>query len=342
MTVMENVRSCVELQVPYDLPVFGMTERFDARYAGRSYSSYLRDAEALVDTQLLAIERFGWDWAWLHVDDVMEFEPLGLETVFPEDAPPAVVERPVFNRRAVRNAPSLDPMRSGRLPVLLEAIAALRSARDDSTCITGRVSGPFTGVTTLFGMAETLGVLQEDPRLLSEALKLSEHVALDWGLAQIAAGAHAIWLNDSGASSRALEADQYRRYALEGCRRLVRAFQEAGALVFLYAREPSIEGLRLRATTGASALSLGPGLDISKARQALREVALIGNVEPLGLQRGSASQVAAETDRQVRLATGGSMILCTAESIAPDAKGPNLHTMIDSARKIWNLAHARA
>lgn len=342
MTVLESVRSCVDLQVPYDLPVFGMTERFDARYAGLTYSRYLRDAEALVETQLLAIERFGWDWAWLHVDDLMEFEPLGLILAYPEDAPPAVAQRPVLSRRSVRGAPSLDPMRTGRLPVLLEAISALRSARGDLTCVTGRVAAPFTGVTTLFGLAETLGVLESDTRLLSEALKMSERVALEWGLAQIAAGAHAIWLNDCNASSRVLNAERYRRYGLEGCRRLAQAFAEAGALVFLHTRERTVEGLRLRAETEASALSVGPELDIGRARAALRQVALIGSVDPVGLQRGSASQVAAETDRQVRLATSGGMILCTAESIPADAKGPNLHTMIDSARKIWNLAHARA
>ena len=55
----------------------------------------------------------------------------------------------------------------------------------------------------------------------------------------------------------------------------------------------------------------------------------------------SASQVAAETDRQGRIACLGGMVLNSGECIPREAKTPNLHTMVDTARKVWALAHNR-
>jgi uroporphyrinogen decarboxylase len=342
MTVLDNIEACVELQVPYDLPVFALSQEFDARYAGLSYAEYIRDARSLVETQLLVIERFGWDWAWLHVDDVMEFEALGVGVAGGEDVVPASIGYLPFDRRTVRRLQVPEPARSGRMPILLDALAGVRQARGDETCVTGRVAAPFSALTLMFGMAETFMKLRDDPRLLREGLKFTERLAIEWGQAQIEAGAHAIWLGDCSASTHLISLDHYRKYALEPCRRVVRALREAGALVFLHNSEESLEGLRAQAETGPSMLSVGPGLDIARVRSSLRNVAIMGNLDPIRLlERGSASQVAAETDRQVRVAAAGGMIFSSGECVPRDAKGPNLHTMVDSAHKIWNLAHAR-
>ena len=117
----------------------------------------------------------------------------------------------------------------------------------------------------------------------------------------------------------------------------------AGAFVFLHNSEERVAGLTAQALTEPSLLSVGPGLDIARARAALPNQALVGNIDPIGmLQLGSASQVAAETDRQVRVAAAGGMVLSSGECIPREAKVPNLHTMADTSRKIWNIMHARA
>ena len=70
----------------------------------------------------------------------------------------------------------------------------------------------------------------------------------------------------------------------------------------------------------------------------LWKVCTMGNIDPINLlQLGSASQVAAETDRQVRLMADGGMIFNSGECVPREAKAPNLHTMHDTARKVWGL-----
>ncbi len=342
MSVLANIQACVDLQVPHDLPVFALSQEFDAKYSGLTYEEYIRDPETIIKAQLLAIERFGWDWSWLHLDDTLEFEPLGVGVAGGVNVVPATTDYLPFDRRTVRRLSVPEPRKSGRMPLLLDAISGLREACGDETCITGRVAAPFSAVTLIFGMTRAFLSLVDDPRLFVEALKFAEEQAISWGLAQIEAGAHAIWLGDCNASTHLISVPDFEKWALEPCLRVTRAFKEAGAFVFLHNSEERIPGLIAQAQTEPSLLSVGPGLDISRARAALPDQALVGNIDPIGLlQLGSASQVAAETDRQVRVAAGGGMVFNSGECIPREAKVPNLHTMIDTARKIWNILHAR-
>lgn len=342
MSVIDNVQACVDLQAPYELPVFALSQEFDAKYADLTYAEYIRDAETIVQTQLVVIERFGWDWAWLHLDDTLEFEPLGVGVAAGENIVPATADYLPFDRKTLNTLSVPDPKTSARMPLLLDAIAGLREARGNKTCITGRVAAPFSAVTLIFGMQEAFLTMTDDRKLFDDALKFAEEQAISWGMAQIQAGAHAIWLGDCNASTHLISPECFHDWALEPCRRVCLAFKEAGAFVFLHNSEERMDGLRAQALTEPSALSMGPGIDIRKAKAALPGTAVMGNIDPIGLlQRGTASQVAAETDRQVRVAASGGMIFNSGECIPREAKGPNLHTMIDTAKKIWNLVHAR-
>lgn len=339
MTTIEQIRACVELRVPERLPVFCLSQEFDARYCGLTYSQYIQDAETVVKCQLNVIEKFGWDWSWLHLDDTLEFEPLGVGVAAGENVVPATADYLPFTRRQLNALKVPDPQTSARMPLLLEAIAGLREARGDQTCITGRVAAPFSAVTLIFGMQESFLMMMDNPRLFREALKFAEEQAMSWGLAQIEAGAHALWYGDCNASMHLISGALFEQWALEPCKRVCEAFKQAGAFVFLHNSEENPEGLRLQALTEPSALSSGPGIDRAVVAEAFAgKLCTLGNVDPIGLlQLGSASQVAAETDRQVRLMARGGMILNSGECVPREAKAPNLHTMADSARKVWDL-----
>lgn len=339
LTTIDHIRACVDLQVPEQLPVFALSQEFDARYGGLTYAEYIRDAETVVQCQLKVIEKFGWDWSWLHLDDTLEFEPLGVGVAAGENVVPATADYLSFDKKTLQRLQVPDPKTACRMPLLLDAIAGLREARGDQTCITGRVAAPFSAVTLIFGMQPSFYTLVDNPRLFRDALKFAEEQATAWGLAQIAAGAHALWYGDCNASCHLISPGQFEEWALEPCRRVCQRFKEAGAFVFLHNSEETLAGLRLQALTEPSALSSGPGLDRAVvAEEFAGRMCTLGNVDPIALlQLGSASQVAAETDRQVRLMAEGGMILNSGECIPREAKAPNLHTMADTARKVWNL-----
>ncbi|MFW6156543.1 MAG: uroporphyrinogen decarboxylase family protein, partial [Armatimonadota bacterium] len=103
--------------------------------------------------------------------------------------------------------------------------------------------------------------------------------------------------------------------------------------------EETLEGLLLQAETGPDVLSVGPGLDISLPIEAFSgRQAIMGNVDPITmLTEGSASEVAAETGRQVRLMAGGGCILNSGECVPREARRENMHAMADTARQVWEI-----
>jgi uroporphyrinogen decarboxylase len=343
MALMDDIRRCTELQSPADLPIFALSQEFDAKYCGMKYAEYISTPDNIVRCQLEVIDKFGWDWSWLHIDDTLEFEALGVGVAGGENIVPATADYLDFDRQTLAGLEVPNPQTSARMPLLLDAIAGIREARGDKTCVTGRVCAPFSTVGLTFGLQEAMYKLMDDPDLVRDAIAFGEECAISWGLAQIDAGAHAIWYGDCNASTHMISPAQFEEWALEPCKRVCQVLKDAGAFVFLHNSEEQIAGLRLQALTEPSVLSVGPGLDMAVAHRELGgEIPLMGNLDPIGmLTNASASQVAGETDRLVRLMSDGGMILNSGECIPREAKAPNMHTMIDTGRKVWGLVQGR-
>ncbi len=343
MALMDDIRRCTELKVPVELPIFALSQEFDARYSGMTYAEYISTPENIVRSQLEAIESFGWDWSWLHLDDTLEFEALGVGVAGGDNIVPATADYLPFDRPTLSGLDVPNPQTSARMPLLLDAIAGMREARGDSTCVTGRVCAPFSTVGLTFGLQDSMYKMMDDPDLVRDAITFGEECAISWGLAQIDAGAHAIWYGDCNASTHMISPAQFEEWALEPCKRVSDVLKDAGALVFLHNSEEQVAGLRLQALTEPNVLSVGPGLDMAVALRELdRQIPLMGNLDPIEmLTNASASQVAGETDRLVRMMAGGGMILNSGECIPREAKPPNMHTMIDTGRKVWGLVQGR-
>jgi uroporphyrinogen decarboxylase len=344
MALMDDIRKCVALTRPEHLPIFCISQEFDAGYCGLSYAEYGASAENIIRCQIEAIKSFGWDWALVHIDGVLELEPLGIETASKDDNSPLQVSRTLelsaktVSRLTVPRMPGTERMR-----VLLDALSGLRDERGDGTCITGRVGGPFTTLVRLFGIQGVVTALRDQQDVLTEALGFDVDYALVWGRAQLDAGAHAIWIDDIHAASATLPAPLYEQWALQPTKQLCEGLKDAGAQVFLHCGENNMVGLRLQAKACPSALSVGHGIDLTRVKSELgKEVCLMGNIDPIGLlAQSSASLVASETDRLVRLMAGGGMILNSGGLVPRKAKPPNMHTMHDTGRKVWDLAHGR-
>jgi len=76
--VIEDIRRAVALEKPQNLPVFICSEEMDVRVCGSRYDRYNSDAKEMARVQIEAVERFDYDWAWLQVDDCLEFGTLGV------------------------------------------------------------------------------------------------------------------------------------------------------------------------------------------------------------------------------------------------------------------------
>ena len=80
--VMDDIRACVALKKPRRIPVLPMSEEFDVKWYGKyTYEEMIQSADKLVEVWSAAVREFDYDWAWLQIDDCIEFEVLGVGCV---------------------------------------------------------------------------------------------------------------------------------------------------------------------------------------------------------------------------------------------------------------------
>ncbi len=343
MAAVDSLAQCIALEVPDQLPVFCHSERFDAAYCNLYYRAYCSDARTLVDCQAHANERFGWDWVWVHLDDVLELEPYGVLTSEEEDEPRRVLQPLALTATVLRRLQPGMALQGERLEVLLQGLTGLRATFGDSRVVCGRLSGPLTLVNLMFGPEAVQTALTRDEAILREALDLAVEIDLELAEAQAAAGAHALWIDDRLACSDLIAPEAYERLLLGPTTSLLAGVRALDVWSMLHTAENSLAALKVHAETGPDLLSVGPLLRMGQAHAALgRQVALMGNLDPIVLlTKAWPSQLAAYVDNLVRILKQGGMALATAGPVPREARGPNLHTMVDTARKIWEIVAGR-
>ncbi len=334
--LMDDIRTCVALGVPKRIPVFALSEEFDVKWYGRhTYEDTCRDGDLMAEAWSAATEAFDYDWSWLQVDDCFEFEPLGVGCYGQDNILRATRDYLPPSRDTLKGLRVPDPLRDGRMPEKLKAIRLVRQRFGDRACVCGANAGPFSSACLLFGLTEALMMIHTDPALLDAACAFFVDLQIEWGLAQLDAGAHALWLGDCNAMSNLISVEQYKRFALEPCARVVEAYRKAGGLTILHNSEESVPHIAAAAQLGVDVINVGPGIDIGRAKETLKgKVCLAGNLDPIRvLMNGRPAEVEAEAARIVRVgAPGGGFIFNTGEMNPRDTPEENMRALIRGAR----------
>ncbi len=332
--VLDDIRKCVNLQRPGRIPVFAESEEFDVRISGITYEEYCRDAEKMARVQIMAVEKFDYDWAWLQVDDCIEFEILGVGVKGQGNILRATCDYLPAAKETLSKLKIPNMKTSGRMPVLLDALTRVKTHFKDTVCATGRTAAPFSCVGLLYGLEESMTLPYTNPALLRDTIEFFVEHQIKFGLAQIEAGADAIWFGDCNASSHLLSPELYRQFAFEPAKRVIEAYKKAGGLVFYHASEEG-KSLPMMTGLGTSALTSGPGLDIKEAVSVTAgKVCFLGNLDPIRiLQNGTPKQVEAET---VRIMEEGKKVngflFSSGEMIPRETPEENMVAMIRTAK----------
>jgi MtaA/CmuA family methyltransferase len=333
--ILEDVKKAIRLEKPNRLPVFANSEEFDVRMAGEIYNIYNRDAKVMAKTQIESIKKYNYDWAWLQVDDCIEFEILGVGVKGEGNILPATYAYLPAKEETLRSLKMPDPQKDGRMPVMLEAIKRIKEELGDTVCITGRVAAPFSSVSLLYGMTETAMLMFDNPDLLQETNKFFIEFQTIWGVAQLKAGADALWVGDCNASGHLISVDQYREFALDGAKAIADAYREEGGISIYHASEHKIPHMEAQIETGIDVLSCGPGVDIKDVKEAVgNKICLTGNIDPIiCLLEKDADAVYKEAKRVAETgAKGGGYMFNSGEMIPRDVPEENIFAMMRGAR----------
>jgi uroporphyrinogen decarboxylase len=282
------VRAC--LRKPVDrTPVWFL------RQAGRYMQEYrdVRKHHTLVEickqpqiaaeVTITAAEKLGVDAAIIFADLLLPLEPMGLPFEFLAGEGP-VVHHPVRTAEQVR---ALRTDRAGDLAYVASAIQKVASYFRDRLGIIGFCGAPFTLASYMIeggsskNYIHTKQMMYRDPLswhlLLDKIVKVLE----EYCRLQVLAGADVIQIFDSWVGNLGLA--DYRDYAFDATKRLVRAVQGMGVPVIYFGVETA-GLLKQMAATGADVIGLDWRQPLDDGWRAVGQgCAVQGNLDPITL-----------------------------------------------------------
>jgi uroporphyrinogen decarboxylase len=309
------VNSTVRLQAVYTgrlpdrVPFVPVIREHAAFLIGRTPSDVARSGERMVEAQLAAWERYRPDMLSLGVDTYnLEAEALGATVVFPDGPASPALQGPLLADKGLlsRLAPP-DPVRDGRLPLILAAGTRLRQAVGDAVPVNGTVVGPFTLAAQLRGFEALILDIHDDPGFVRELLRLATTVGKRYGETLLACGL-SVSVSESWIAPPLLSPALYRSWALPSERELLAHLRRCGqahtALISGGDTVPILEDLL---GSGVSLLVADFAADLArfKPRAAASGVVTRGNVDPKLLESGPVAALREAAARVLEVGKAG-------------------------------------
>jgi MtaA/CmuA family methyltransferase len=292
----------------------------------------------MAKVQSAAVDRMGYDWTWLQVDDCILFEQLGVGVVGQGNILRATKDYRPATRATLNSLKKPNVKKSGRCPVLLDAIKRMKDKYGDTLMVVGRTEGPFSSVGLLYGIEATNFLLFEDRALLADTTKFFVDLQTEFGLAQFAAGADALWYGDCNASSHLMSLQTYREVVAGPLGEVAQAYRKAGGITILHASEEKPDYARVMAESGVDVVSIGPGGNLAECHAAIaKKAAVIGNVDPIGqLMNGTPASVAAQVEDILHtVSVKGGHLINSGEMVPRDCPEANIRAFGETVRALW-------
>jgi [methyl-Co(III) methanol-specific corrinoid protein]:coenzyme M methyltransferase len=180
---------------------------------------------------------------------------------------------------------------------VLGALRILQRQFGGQVAVIGKTMGPWTLAYHCFGLENFLLLTVDDPALARRILDRLKQVTIDFGLAQIDAGADALTLPDH-ATGDLVSGEYYRRFLQD----LHAEFAARLPVpIILHICGKTLDRMEAIACTGVSAFHFDSKNDPAESvRRVAGRIALVGSINnPATLLRGMPSQVRAEVRRNV-------------------------------------------
>jgi uroporphyrinogen decarboxylase len=242
-----------------------------------------KQPELAAEVTITAAEKLGVDAAIIFADLLLPLEPMGLPFEFMAGEGP-VVHHPLRTAQHVR---ALRTDRTEELAYVARAIEKVAAHFRDRLGVIGFCGAPYTLASYMIegggsrNYIETKRMMYGDTLAWRSLLDKLVVVLTDYCRLQVQAGADVIQIFDSWVGS--LGPADYRDYAFEASKRLVRAVQQMGVPVIYFGVETA-GLLRLMAETGADVIGLDWREPLDEGWRAVGEgCAVQGNLDPITL-----------------------------------------------------------
>jgi len=261
---------------------------------GLSLHEVHHDAEKMAHAAASTFKLTGMPSATLPLDLCAPAEALGAELNFYEDG---VMQFPQVKRAVFESTKEIRELENrewdascGRIGLICEAIKLVKDDIGKDIVISGLIPGAYTLLLYICNPANLFTEMKKEPQAVMDALFHLSSFLAHIGNAYRDAGADFITIHDMGGSAGFIGPSKYEQFVFPAEKDLIERLPKPCVLSVCGRMDKS---LHLLAQTGADAISVDQLTDLTAAREALKDVLLFGNLDPVEtLYRGDEAQVA--------------------------------------------------
>lgn len=299
MTPRERMMRLAQGKLPDRVPFVPTIYEHAAALIGVTPSEMAKSKELIIKGQLAAYELYGHDLVAVGIDIYnLEAEALGCKIqYFANKSIPSVCSHILSkDKEALHELTVPDPEAAGRMPLLLEAAAAIQQEIGGEVLVSAAAIGPFTLAALLRGFEPFILDLLRDPSYAGEVLDFATEVSAAFGKAMVKRGL-GVAINDSWITPPLLSPKLYKNFVLERHQKLIKELKEAGApnvgLISGGNTQPISEYL---VQTGSSLIMADHGVDLAayKAKAEAAGMTLRGNVKSSLMETGTEEEIIAQ------------------------------------------------
>jgi MtaA/CmuA family methyltransferase len=309
------------------LPVMPITMMFAAAQTGAPYGRYALEHRVLAEAQLRTAERFGIDHVSA-ITETREARDCGAVIRYFDNQPYAVDESQarLADPADLARIERPDPARAPAMFDRVQAVVLLKASAGQSKIVEGWVEGPCGAASDLRGINRLMLDFHDDPGFVRELFDFVVQVGLNFGRAQVEAGADLIGIGDPAASLTG--PGIYRDFVWPWQKRLVDGLHAAGARVRLHICGNTRLILAEMARLGCEIVDVDAAVSMAEARRrAGHEQVLLGGVDPVRvLLNGTPGDVEAAV-RACREAAGPRYIVGAGCEVPRGTPPENLETL---------------
>ncbi|MFO7635886.1 MAG: uroporphyrinogen decarboxylase family protein [Clostridia bacterium] len=296
---------------------------------GMGADMLLQDADLIVEAQVKAAAMYEADGIPVAFDLQVEAEALGCSLKWEKLNPPAVSSHILENKKLEEL--SLPDLKSGRIPVMMEAAVKLRKALPD-IALYGLMTGPFTLALHLMG-SNVFMEMYDNPENLKKLLRFCTEVGKVMIDGYLDAGCDIIALVDPMTSQ--ISPAHFVEFVSQECTELFRHVREKGGLSSFFVCGDALKNLEVMCDCRPDNVSVDENipLDIVKDTCLERNVSFGGNLRlTTALLNGTPDQNAIYAFRCLK--TGGTTgyVLAPGCDIPYDVPPANLQAVAGVAR----------
>jgi uroporphyrinogen decarboxylase len=315
------------------VPVAPGIGHYSAVTARQPMTKVAFDPELMATVALQALERHGYDSTGPITDYGLGTESMGSRSVVRDWEQTYVTDFAIEEASDVARLKLPDPLKDGRMPVILECEQILVDKVGGQVGINGGISGPLSFAANLRGPQRILWDLIEDPAMVQDLLKISLEACKSFGEAQIINGGMKT-INIYEPIATLISTSMVEDFSFVYLEPLITHLRELDATVLLHICGDTTRLLERMIEIGANILSLDVEVDLAEAKAlAAGRASISGNVATQSLARLEPDEIYAESMRCIeKAARGGYFTLSSSCEVPLETPPENIDAMVRAAR----------